>query len=126
MIIAMERILHKKCLYVVEWYENNEQKLLVNSGVISNNGGCLSLGIDKKDMRLLPLFLVNLGKMKSVKEWLITPSSLDEVFMRIVEINRDVENADVMVQAAVLQEKHKEVHLCRICGTRVAETGMIA
>ena len=99
--------------------------MLVNSNVISNNGGCVSLGIDKKDMRLLPLFLVNLGKMKSVKEWLITPSSLDEVFMRIVEMNRDVENADVMVQEAVLQEKHKEIHLCRICGTRVAEKGIL-
>ena len=53
------------------------------------------------------------------------PSSLDEVFMRIVEMNRDVENADVMVQEAVLQEKHKELHLCRICGTRVAEKGIL-
>lgn len=75
-------------------------------------------------MKTLPLFLVSLGKMKSVKEWLISPSSLDEVFMRIVEINRDVENADQIVEMAALQEKkQKEVHLCRICGTRVAETG---
>ena len=75
-------------------------------------------------MKILPLFLVSLGKMKSVKEWLITPSSLDEVFMRIVEINRDVENADKMVETLAIQEKRKEIHLCKICGTRVAETGM--
>lgn len=94
--------------------------------MIAQSASNLSLGIDKNDMKLLPLFLVSLSKMKSVKEWLISPSSLDEVFMRIVEINRDVENADVMVQNAVQQEKkRKEVHLCKICGTRMAEKGTI-
>ena len=75
-------------------------------------------------MKALPLFLVKLGKLKSVKEWLISPSSMDEVFMRIVEINRDVENADKMVEIAAIQEKNrKEIHLCKICGINLAEPG---
>lgn len=93
--------------------------------MIAQSANNISLGIDKNDMKVLPLFLVQLSKMKSVKEWLISPSSLDEVFMRIVEINRDVEYADVMVQNAAKQEKRKEVHLCKICGTRMAEKGTI-
>jgi len=92
--------------------------------VISSSANLVSFGIDKVDMKALPLFLVKLGKLKSVKEWLISPSSMDEVFMRIVEINRDVENADKIVEIAAIQEKNrKEVHLCKICGINLAEPG---
>lgn len=83
----------------------------------------LSLGIDREDMALLPAFLVRIGKCASVKEWLISPSSLDEVFMRVVEINRDVENADQLVAMQQQKEQKKAVHMCRICGVREAATG---
>ena len=72
--------------------------------MIASAATSLSLGIDKNDMGLLPVFLVGVGKCRSVKEWLISPSSLDEVFMHVVEVNRDVENADTMGAA----EKEKE------------------
>ena len=68
------------------------------------------------------MFLVRVGKCHSVKEWLISPSSLDEVFMHVVEVNRDVENADSMVAAEQMKEK-KQLHMCKICGERPATTG---
>lgn len=89
--------------------------------MIASAATSLSLGIDKNDMGLLPVFLVGVGKCRSVKEWLISPSSLDEVFMHVVEVNRDVENADTMVAAE--KEKKKQLRLCKICGERPAATG---
>lgn len=90
--------------------------------MIASAATSLSLGIDKNDMGLLPVFLVGVGKCRSVKEWLISPSSLDEVFMHVVEVNRDVENADTMVAAEKEKEK-KQLRLCKICGERPAATG---
>ena len=95
------------------------QRFLHESTVISNAAISLSLGIDMKDMHALPDFLVRLSKLRSVKEWLISPSSLEEVFMNLVQQNRQVEEVDKELE----QEAKKRVAMCQICGVHPAEEG---
>ena len=96
-------------------------KYLHDSTVITNATVSLSLGIDKRDMHALPEFLVKLGKLNSVKEWLISPSSLEEVFMNLVQQNRQVEEVDKELEEIT----KKSVPMCQICGENPAEEGII-
>ena len=98
------------------------QQRLLNSSIIASAAQSVSIGINSKDMTTLPSFLTQLGKLESVKEWLISPSSLDEVFMTIVQQNRRVEEVDKELEKQKL--KRKQMSMCRICGLRPAETGM--
>lgn len=97
------------------------QRMLRESSVISSAASALSLGIDKQDMRALPQFLVQLGRLASVKEWLISPSTLEEVFMNLVQQNRDVEEVDKTLELA---NAKKHAAMCQMCGLRPAEKGM--
>lgn len=98
------------------------KSLLLNSNIIASAALSVSIGVDSKDMVTLPYFLTRLGQLESVKEWLISPSSLDEVFMTIVQQNRRVEEVDEELEKR--KAKKKQMSMCRICGVHAAEKGM--
>lgn len=49
---------------------------------------------------------------------------MDEVFIKVVESNTQVENADNINQQEELREKRTQIKLCEICHMNPAERGM--
>ena len=96
---------------------------MLNTEMISYTTAQLSVGVGHDDMKFLPRFLLDINRLPCTKEWLISPSNLDEVFMRVVEVNRDVEEADKILQAREEKESRKAVKLCVICQVNPAEDG---
>ena len=72
----------------------------------------------------MPRFLKDINKCSCTKEWLISPASMDEVFIKVVESNTQVENADNINQQEELREKRTQIKLCEICHMNPAERGM--
>lgn len=66
---------------------------------------------------------MDVNKCACTKEWVITPSSMDEVFLKVVADNRNVEEADELLREREEKEERKKVKLCVICGINPAETG---
>ena len=73
--------------------------------------------------RFLPKFIMDVNKCACTKEWVISPSSMDEVFMKVVADSRTVEEADEQLREREEKEERKKVKLCVICGVNPAETG---
>ena len=65
-------------------------------------------------VRFLPRFIMDVNKCKCTKEWVISPSSLNEVFLKVVAENRNVEEADEQLREREEKEKRKQVKLCAI------------
>ena len=95
---------------------------MVNTEMIMYTTAQLSVGVGREDLKFLPRFLLDINRLPCTKEWLISPSNMDEVFMKVVETNRDVENADVMLKVREEKEARKEIKLCVICGMNPAES----
>ena len=74
-------------------------------------------------VRFLPRFITDVNKCKCTKEWVISPSSLNEGFLKVVAENRNVEEADEQLREREEKEKRKQVKLCAICGMNPAEKG---
>ena len=94
----------------------------MNTEMIMYTTAQLSVGVGREDLKFLPRFLLDINRLPCTKEWLISPSNMDEVFMKVVETNRDVENADVMLKVREEKEARKEIKLCVICGMNPAES----
>lgn len=71
----------------------------------------------------MPRFLKDINNCSCTKEWLISPSSMDEVFIKVVESNTQVENADNINMLQEEREKRAQVKLCEICHVNPAERG---
>ena len=71
----------------------------------------------------MPRFLKDINTCACTKEWLISPSSMDEVFIKVVESNTQVENADSINLLEEQREKRVQVKLCEICHMNPAERG---
>ena len=69
-----------------------------NSEMISYTTAQLSIGIDSEDLQCLPRFLADVNKAPCTKEWFISPSTLDEVFIKVIQDNRDVAEANKILQ----------------------------
>ena len=67
-----------------------------------------------------------MNKCACTKEWVISPSSLNEVFLKVVAENRNVEEADEQLKEREEKERRKQVKLCVICGMNPAEKGKSA
>ena len=74
--------------------------------------------------RFMPRFLKDINACSCTKEWLISPSTMDEVFIKVVESNTQVENADNINKLEEQREKRAQVKLCEICHMNPAERGM--
>lgn len=95
-----------------------------NTDIISYTTAMLSLGIGEEDLHCLPRFLSDINKAKCTKEWFISPSSLDEVFVKVVQDNRDVAEANELLRKKEEKQQRKVVNLCSICGMNPAESGI--
>ena len=95
-----------------------------NTDMINYTTAQLSVGVGRDDLRLLPRFLLDINRLPCTKEWLISPSTLDEVFLKVVEVNRDVQEADEILQTREEQENRARVKICVMCGLNPAEKGM--
>ena len=95
------------------------------SEVISDTTAQLSIGIDSEDLHCLPRFLADVNKAPCTKEWFISPSTLDEVFIKVIQDNRDVAEANKILQEQEAKQARKIVQLCTICGMNPAEPGII-
>ena len=70
----------------------------------------------------LPQFLHYLEKSAAVKEWLITPSTTDEVFMKVAQLSDDVEEVAREIQEDMARKRlYRDIKLCCVCHRRVAE-----
>lgn len=96
---------------------------LPNSDIITYTTTMLSVGIGAEDLHCLPRFVMDVNKAGCTKEWFISPSTLDEVFIKVVKDNRDVAEANVIVQQQEEKRARKVVQLCAICGMNPAESG---
>ena len=100
-------------------------------------------------IRFLPRFLNEIKNCKCTKEWLISPSTMDEVFIKVVESNSNVEvadeinreedevfikvvesNSNVEVADEINREEEEkenrvQIKLCVICGKNPAEKGIM-
>lgn len=94
-----------------------------NTEMISYTTAKLSLGIGMEDMQCLPRFLADVNKAPCTKEWFISPSTLDEVFVKVIQDNRDVAEANKIVREQEEKQARKVVNLCVICGMNPAESG---
>ena len=84
----------------------------------------LSVGIGEHDLHCLPRFISDINKAKCTKEWFISPSSLDEVFVKVVEENREVAEANKIIKLQQEKNARQNVKLCTICGMNSAESGI--
>lgn len=94
-----------------------------NSEIISYTTAQLSIGIGEEDLHCLPRFLLDINKASCTKEWFISPSTLDEVFIKVVQDNRDVAEANELLRQQEEKQQRKVVRLCTICGMNPAESG---
>ena len=76
-------------------------------------------------IRFLPRFLNEIKNCKCTKEWLISPSTMDEVFIKVVESNSNVEVADEINREEEEKEDRVQIKLCVICGKNPAEKGIM-
>ena len=96
---------------------------MVNTEMISYTTAQLSVGVGHDDMKFLPRFLLDINRLPCTKEWLISPSNMDEVFLKVIESNRNIEEADKIIQEREEKEARKAVKLCVLCNVNPAENG---
>lgn len=112
-----------------EAVEKQARAIFPSFDLISSNGGALNIGIDTADLRYMPQLLQWIEKQKVlcssesadavlVKEWSISNSSLEEVFIRLCSAEKTV-NAEI--QADVQKKKARllvrTVHMSRLLQT---------